>query len=172
MTKKPNPSSFQSNTRLLRIGAVTFTAAAVLLAAVPAVPDMMSWRSKSCIVSQDRRTGQFQRRGVAMFASGEVATFTLAGQITSFDPKVLTYNVKIVYTFEDGSTLQQEGSWRREETTPSWRQAAGSGRLVGAHRPLRGRQWRSRVRRPGVERMGRHQPVQGGIQPAGEEARR
>lgn len=34
-----------------------------------------------------------------MFASGEVATFTLAGQVTSFDPKVLTYNVKIVYTF-------------------------------------------------------------------------
>ncbi len=131
MTMKPIPTNFQLKTRLLRIGAVTLTAAAALLAAGPAMADSMSWTSTSYIVSQDRTTGQFQRRGVAMFAGGEVATFTLAGQVTSFDPKVLTYNAKIVYTFEDGSTLQQEGSGRNEVTTPPRSMQQGSGRLVG-----------------------------------------
>ncbi len=131
MTTKPIPTPFQPKTRLLRIGVVTLTAAAALLAAGPAVAESMSWTSTSYIVSQDRATGQFQRRGVAMFAGGEVATFTLAGQVTSFDPKVLTYNVKIVYTFEDGSTLQQEGSGRNEVTTPPRSAQQGGGRLVG-----------------------------------------
>jgi hypothetical protein len=130
MTKKPIPT-FKPKTNLLRIGAVTLTAAAALLAAGPARADTMVWTSTSYIVSQDRATGQFQRRGVAMFASGEVATFTLAGQVTSFDPKVLTYNVKMVYTFEDGSTLRQEGSGRNEVTTPPRNVQQGSGRLVG-----------------------------------------
>lgn len=101
MTKKPIPT-FKPTTNLLRMGSVTLTAAVALLAAGPALADTMTWTGTSYIVSQDRATGQFQRRGVAMFASGEVATFTLAGQVTSFDPKVLTYNVKMVYTFEDG----------------------------------------------------------------------
>ncbi|BDI04152.1 hypothetical protein [Sphaerotilus microaerophilus] len=130
MTKKPIPT-FKPKTNLLRIGAVTLTAAAALLAAGPVLADTMAWTSTSYIVSQDRATGQFQRRGVAMFASGEVATFTLAGQITSFDPKVLTYDVKMVYTFEDGSTLRQEGSGRNEVTTPPRSVQMGSGRLVG-----------------------------------------
>ncbi len=130
MTKKPIPT-FKPKTNLLRIGAATLTAAAALLAAGPVLADTMTWTGTSYIVSQDRATGQFQRRGVAMFASGEVATFTLAGQVTSFDPKVLTYNVKMVYTFEDGSTLRQEGSGRNEVTTPPRSVQTGSGRLVG-----------------------------------------
>ncbi|MCK6427137.1 MAG: hypothetical protein L6Q75_18915 [Burkholderiaceae bacterium] len=130
MTKKPNPT-FKPTTRLLRIGAVTLTAAAALLAAAPALADTMAWTSTSYIVSQDRTTGQFQRRGVALFANGDVATFTLSGQVTSYDPKVLTYNARITYTFEDGSTLQQEGSGRNEVTSPPRSIQQGSGRLVG-----------------------------------------
>ena len=130
MTKKPTPT-FTRRTHPLHIGVVTLTAAAALLAAMPAQADTMSWTSTSYIVSQDRATGQFQRRGVALFAGGEVATFTLSGQVTAFDPKALAYDVKIVYTFEDGSTLRQEGSGRNVVTTPPRSVQQGAGRLVG-----------------------------------------
>ncbi len=127
---KPIPT-FKPATHLMRAGAVALASAAALLAAPAAQADTLSWTGTSYIVSQDRTTGQFQRRGVAVFSSGDVATFTLSGQITSFSPKVMTYNVKMLYTLEDGSTLQQEGSGRNEVTTPPRNLQQGSGRLVG-----------------------------------------
>lgn len=125
-----NRSAFPS-TPWLRLGLLTLTAAAALCAATPARAESMSWTTTSYTVSLDRSTGQFQRRGLALFPNGEVAAFTLNGQVTSLDPKAMQYDAKIVYTFEDGSTLRQEGSGRTEFTAPPRNVQQGKGRLVG-----------------------------------------
>ncbi|HMW23920.1 MAG TPA: hypothetical protein PKC59_10840 [Burkholderiaceae bacterium] len=115
----------------LRLGLLTLTAATALCLTPPARAESMAWTATSYGVSQDRTTGQFTRRGLALFPNGEVAAFTLQGQVTAFDPKAMQFDAKIVYTFEDGSTLRQEGSGRTEFTAPPRNVQQGKGRLVG-----------------------------------------
>jgi hypothetical protein len=61
---------------------------------------------------------------------GEVVPFTVEGQIVSSDANVQTCRTKIVYTFEDGSTLVQEGEGRTERQSASRNAQSGSGRFT------------------------------------------
>lgn len=45
---------------------------------------------------------------------GEVVPFTIEGEIVASEGNVQTFRTKIVYGFEDGSTLVQEGEGRTE----------------------------------------------------------
>ncbi|TXC67086.1 hypothetical protein FSC37_19150 [Piscinibacter aquaticus] len=68
----------------------------------------LAWAATSVITKMDPATGQFARRGLAMFP-GEIVPFTIEGQILTSEGPAQTFRTKIVYTFEDGSTLVQEG---------------------------------------------------------------
>jgi hypothetical protein len=79
----------------------------------------MAWTATSYVTRMDQSTGEFARRGLAMFKDGEVVPFRIEGKITSIEGNAQTYRTKIVYTFQDGSTLVQEGEGRRSASRPS-----------------------------------------------------
>lgn len=90
----------------------------------------MAWAATSYVTKMDQASGQFMRRGLAMFP-GEVVPFTMEGKILSTEGNVQTFSSKIVYTFEDGSTLMQEGDGRVERQSPSRNTVSGGGRFTG-----------------------------------------
>ena len=88
-------------------------AAAILLggcAALEPGPQEMTWTGVSHGVSLDAATGKFTRGGVALFKNGDAAVMHFDGQMTSRDGS--TFNVRISYKFEDGSTFVHEGQGR------------------------------------------------------------
>ena len=78
----------------------------------------------------DQSTGEFARRGLAMFKDGEVVPFRIEGKITSIEGNAQTYRTKIVYTFQDGSTLVQEGEGRTERQSAERNTQSGTGRFT------------------------------------------
>ena len=89
----------------------------------------LAWPAVSVVAKMDQATGQFVRRGLAMFP-GEVVPFAIEGQITSVAGNVQTFRTKIVYTFENGSTLVQEGEGRTERLSATRNTQSGSGRFT------------------------------------------
>ncbi len=89
----------------------------------------LAWAATSVVTKMDQASGQFARRGLAMFP-GEVVPFTIEGQILSTEGAVQTFRTKIVYTFEDGSTLVQEGEGRTERQSATRNAQSGSGRFT------------------------------------------
>lgn len=106
---------------------LTALAVALLIPAAQAAD--MAWPAVSVIAKMDQASGQFVRRGLAMFP-GEVVPFTIEGQILSTEGAVQTFRTKIVYTFEDGSTLVQEGEGRAERQSATRNAQSGSGRFT------------------------------------------
>jgi hypothetical protein len=78
----------------------------------------------------DQTTGEFGRRGLAMFKDGEIVPFRVEGKIASSEGNVQTFRTKIVYSFEDGSTLVQEGEGRAERQSDARNTQTGSGRFT------------------------------------------
>jgi hypothetical protein len=101
-----------------------------LLAAGPAQGDEMRWTATSYLVQFDKDTGSYQRKGLAMFAGGEVVPLSIEGQMLSSEGGIQTSRLRIVYTFDDGSTLVQEGEGRSERVSPTRALQSGTGRLV------------------------------------------
>lgn len=117
---------------------IVATAATFGLAAPAVHAAEMAWTATSYIVRMDQSTGEFARRGLAMFKDGEVVPFRIEGKITASEGNAQTYRTKIVYTFPDGSTLVQEGEGRAERQsadrniqTGTGRFTAGTGRWAG-----------------------------------------
>jgi hypothetical protein len=102
-------------------------AVALLIPAAQAAE--LTWSAISVVTRMDPASGQFARRGLAVFP-GEVVPFTFEGQIVSADGNVQTFRTKIVYTFEDGSTLVQEGEGRTERQSATRNTQRGSGRFT------------------------------------------
>lgn len=102
-------------------------AVALLIPAAQAAE--LAWTATSVVTKMDQASGQFARRGLAMFP-GEVVPFTIEGQILGSEANAQTYRTKIVYTFEDGSTLVQEGEGRTERQSASRNVQSGSGRFT------------------------------------------
>ena len=90
----------------------------------------MGWTATSYLVRMDQSTGEFARRGLAMFKDGEVVPFRIEGKITSSEGNAQTYRTKIVYTFPDGSTLVQEGEGRTERQATDRNTQTGTGRFT------------------------------------------
>ncbi len=90
----------------------------------------LSWTATSYLTKADQATGEFSRRGLAMFGKGEVVHYTMEGRILSVEGNVQTYSSKIVYTFDDGSTLVQEGQGRVERQSPARNTQTGTGRFT------------------------------------------
>lgn len=117
--------------RLRFHAATALVAGAALLVATPAAHAAeMTWTATSYIVRMDQSTGEFARRGLAMFKDGEVVPFRIEGKITSSEGNAQTYRTKIVYTFADGSTLVQEGEGRTERKSPTRNVQSGSGQFT------------------------------------------
>lgn len=114
---------------LLRLPLV-LAAALPLLAALPAAAAEMRWTATSYSVKFDQGTGEYKRRGVAMFPNGELAAFTMEGRVLTGDAEQREATVRFVYTFEDGSTLVQEGMGRTETPLGARARQTGQGRLV------------------------------------------
>ena len=127
-TRTFTPSFAQS--RSLRWLAIALAAALLPVFAGAARAETMSWTGMNYLVSSDPAAGTFVRRGVAKFANGEVAVYVTEGRITGRDAKSMTYDVTLVYTFEDGSTLRQQGTGRNDVVAPGKVAQSGSGRLV------------------------------------------
>jgi hypothetical protein len=121
-------------TPLARLGfhaATALVAVAALSVATPvAHAAEMAWTATSYIVRMDQSTGEFARRGLAMFKDGEVVPFRIEGKITSSEGNAQTYRTKIVYTFPDGSTLVQEGEGRAERQSADRNIQTGTGRFT------------------------------------------
>ena len=109
---------------------IAATAAAFGLVAQAAHAAEMAWTATSYLTRMDQSTGEFARRGLAMFKDGEVVPFRIEGKITSSEGNAQTYRTKIVYTFEDGSTLVQEGEGRAERQSAARNTQTGSGRFT------------------------------------------
>ncbi len=109
---------------------IVATAAVFGLAAQFAHAADMAWTATSYIVRMDQSTGEFARRGLAMFKDGEVVPFRIEGKITSSEGNAQTYRTKIVYTFQDGSTLVQEGEGRVERQSAERNTQTGTGRFT------------------------------------------
>lgn len=105
-------------------------AAWAALAALPVQAAEMSWTATSYAVKFDKATGEYQRKGLAMFPSGELASYTVEGRVLQSEGPRQTTSVRMVYTFEDGSTLVQEGQGHSERVSPTRAVQGGSGRLV------------------------------------------
>lgn len=105
-------------------------AAWAALAALPALSAELNWTATSYAVKADKATGEYQRKGLAMFPNGELAPFTIEGRILSAEGPRQRVFVRMVYTFEDGSTLVQEGEGYSERVSPTRAVQGGSGRLV------------------------------------------
>lgn len=105
------------------------TALAVALLIPAAQAAELAWAATSVVTKMDQASGQFARRGLAMFP-GEVVPFTIEGQIVSSEGSVQTFRTKIVYTFEDGSTLVQEGEGRTERQSAARNVQSGTGRFT------------------------------------------
>ncbi len=110
--------------------AVAAAVAAFGLAAQAAHAAEMAWTATSYLVRMDQSTGEFARRGLAMFKDGEVVPFRIEGKLTSSEGNAQTYRTKIVYTFEDGSTLVQEGEGRSERQSAARNTQTGTGRFT------------------------------------------
>ena len=110
--------------------AVAAAVAAFGLAAQAAHAAEMAWTATSYLVRMDQSTGEFARRGLAMFKDGEVVPFRIEGKITSIEGNAQTYRTKIVYTFQDGSTLVQEGEGRTERQSAERNTQSGTGRFT------------------------------------------
>ncbi len=105
------------------------TALAVALLIPAAQGAELAWSAVSVVTKMDQASGQFARRGLAMFP-GEVVPFTIEGQMLATEGNAQTFRTKIVYTFVDGSTLVQEGEGRTERQSPSRNVQSGSGRFT------------------------------------------
>jgi hypothetical protein len=111
--------------------AVVLFAAAALAAAAPAAHAAeMAWTATSYLIRMDQSTGEFARRGLAMFRDGEVVPFRIDGKITSSEGNVQSFRTKIVYTFQDGSTLVQEGEGLAERQSADRNTQTGTGRFT------------------------------------------
>jgi hypothetical protein len=115
---------------VLRRLAIVLAAGALSLAAQAAHAVEMVWTATSYLTRMDQSTGEFARRGLAMFKDGEVVPFRIEGKLTSSEGNVQTYRTKIVYTFEDGSTLVQEGEGRSERQSAARNTQTGTGRFT------------------------------------------
>lgn len=109
---------------------IAATALVFCLAAQLAHPAEMAWTATSYITRMDQSTGEFARRGLAMFKDGEVVPFRIEGKITSSEGNAQTFRTKIVYTFQDGSTLVQEGEGRAERQSADRNTQTGTGRFT------------------------------------------
>jgi hypothetical protein len=116
--------------RGFRGAAALFAAAALAAAAPTAHAAEMAWTATSYLTRMDQSTGEFARRGLAMFKDGEVVPFRIEGKLTSSEGIAQTYRTKIVYTFEDGSTLVQEGEGRSERQSAARNTQTGTGRFT------------------------------------------
>lgn len=90
----------------------------------------MTWTATSYLVRMDQSTGEFARRGLAMFKDGEIVPFRIEGKILSSEGNAQTFRTKIVYTFPDGSTLVQEGEGRAERQSADRNTQSGTGRFT------------------------------------------
>lgn len=115
--------------RLCRLP-LALAAALPMLVAPPASAAELRWTATSYAVKFDPATGDYRRRGLAMFPNGELAAFTMEGRVQTGDAPQRDATVRIVYTFEDGSTLVQEGLGRTERMPPARARQTGQGRLV------------------------------------------
>lgn len=111
-------------------GWLPLAAGLALLGAGPVHADEMRWTTTSYLVKFEKDTGAYQRKGLAMFAGGEVVPMSIEGQILASEGGVQTARLRIVYTFDDGSTLVQEGEGRSERVSPTRAQQSGTGRFV------------------------------------------
>ncbi len=109
---------------------IVFAVAALAAAAPAARAAEMAWTATSYLTRMDQSTGEFARRGLAMFKDGEVVPFRIEGKITSSEGNAQSYRTKIVYTFEDGSTLVQEGEGRAERQSAARNTQTGTGRFT------------------------------------------
>lgn len=100
------------------------------LAALPAQAAEMRWTATSYAVKFDPASGDYQRRGLAVFPNGEIAAFTMEGRVLTGNAPRRDATVRIVYTFEDGSTLVQEGMGRTEMSAAARSSQTGQGRLI------------------------------------------
>ncbi len=116
--------------RHLRRLPLILTATLPLLAVLPAQAAEMRWTATSYSVRFDQSTGEYQRRGLAMFPNGEVAFLTMEGRVLKGDAGTRDMTVRIVYTFEDGSTLVQEGKGHTETPLGARARQTGQGHLV------------------------------------------
>lgn len=113
-----------------RLRYLPLAAALALLALSPAQAAELRWTATSYGVKYDAATGDYVRRGLAVFPNAEIAAFTMEGRVLTGDAPQREATVRIVYTFEDGSTLVQEGLGRTEKTPGARARQTGQGRLV------------------------------------------
>jgi hypothetical protein len=108
----------------------------VTLAATSGVAraDEVRWYNTSYVTKVDRATGEFTRRGLGNFSFGEVGVMVLNGNMAKGQIKGT-----MVYTFEDGSTIQADISGRQVEASADGRSrqagdlefTGGTGRFSG-----------------------------------------
>jgi hypothetical protein len=73
----------------------------------------------------------FVRRGVAAFPNGDLAAARLEGSSMASDGRTMTYDVKLTYTFEDGSTIVQQGKGKTTGNPGKYADQSGAGAFVG-----------------------------------------
>lgn len=120
----------RARTRLRSICLIAVAAMGLAVGTGAARAQEIAWMATSYLVSIDPATGLYTRRGLAIFATGEVAPFTAQGQVRAGIGNSQTVTARIVYTFEDGSTIVQEGEALVERQSPTRSRQAGVGRLV------------------------------------------
>ncbi len=91
----------------------------------------LAWTVTHYLVAAGPSRADSTRRGIAMFANGEIATVTMAVTVQPTEGTVTNYRMKAVYTFDDGSTMLQEGTGRIEAGTPPRNTQTGDGTITG-----------------------------------------
>jgi hypothetical protein len=95
----------------------------------------LKWYNTSYVTKNDPATGAFTRRGLGNFSTGEIGVMVLDGTMT---PE-FKFTGKMVYTFEDGSTILLDMIGQGVERTPDGRSrqagdvliTGGTGRFEG-----------------------------------------
>ena len=96
-----------------------------------ALAEQMTWTIVSVLEASDPGARTFVRRGVAAFPNGDLAAARLEGSSMASDGRTMTYDVKITYTFEDGSTIVQQGKGKTVGNPGKYADQSGAGAFVG-----------------------------------------
>ena len=96
-----------------------------------ALAEQMTWTVVSVLEANDPAARTFVRRGVAAFPNGDLAAVRLEGSSMASDGRTMTYDVKLTYTFEDGSTIVQQGKGKTTGNPGKYADQSGAGAFVG-----------------------------------------
>ncbi len=96
-----------------------------------ALAEQMTWTIVSTLEANDPGARTFVRRGVAVFPNNDLAAARLEGSSMASDGRAMTYDVKITYTFEDGSTIVQQGKGKTIGNPGKYADQTGAGAFVG-----------------------------------------